>query len=431
MVAEELPGEVRGDDKSVGIVKADHIGIPTDVVYVLKQRRIRHEGHDILVAFHADHEHRFTQSAVKLACRADRDGEFAHEDLGSAFLLAGVGVELMQVFRKEFGGIVEMFVGYFCGQAVLLGVRVGDVLNPGEAGLELVIAHFIADIVFFAVVFVADLDVGHLEGIRVTGGRADLAPLAVGRGGRVFDGVYGFLQKRLEFFAFKELRSAALAGQAAVEHIQGFHVQVFADLQVFVESQAVGGAVVPHEDVGGAFPDRADRVGEAHGGFIGEAFYDAATGEAQEAGVDSLEDLHEVFAHAVAVVGVGGHKGRKAELDLAAAAGRKHQAGVLVALDGDKGGVIAAEGSGGDVESRLAVDFACFALDGHGDFDRGRDRFGEHIEVINLPGFLRHAGEADPGANFTSRETRRLQLSLSCPSRIISASFAYQAGMGV
>jgi len=162
-----------------------------------------------------------------------------------------------------------------------------------------------------------------------------------------------------------------------------------------VVAQAVGGAVVPHKDVGGPFPDRADRVGEAHGRLIGETLHDAASGEAQELGVHGLEDFHEVFAHAVAVVGIGGHEGREAELDFTAEAGFQDQARVLVVFDGDEGGVIPAEAGRGHGEICLAVYFARFAFQGYGDFHRSADRLGEHVEVVDLTLFLGHTGETD------------------------------------
>ena len=82
-----------------------------------------------------------------------------------------------------------------------------------------------------------------------------------------------------------------------------------------METQSVGGAVMPEQPMGRAFPYRSHGVAEVPYSFHGKAFHDAASGESKEGGVHVPKLFHQILPESVAHKGVRRHQGSKAEAD--------------------------------------------------------------------------------------------------------------------
>ena len=248
-------------------------------------------------------------------------------------------------------------------------------------------------LVFRPEVFIPDLQVIQPERRCVPHFRAERAPFRIGRPQRVLQRVQDVADHVRLFFLVEIPRSAALAGHAAVAHVQRRHAEILAQLQVFVESQPVGGAVMPQQPVGRTLPYRADRIAEIPYGFHRKAFHDASAGEAQEGGVDVPELFRQVLPESVPQKGLRRHQrnksepyrcpGRAPDSELRAAGG--HPRGKHRVIPGPAARPDRDDGSGGNLLPFLNA--------------QRQFRFllasGEHIETVFLPRFLGNSAVSD------------------------------------
>lgn len=160
-----------------------------------EQRRVGGHGHDIGIAFQADHERRFADGRAQVSLAAPL-GDRIFTDIDPrtsaivSVILAGVGDE-------EFRVAVVMLVDD-------LDRAVGRVTTPNIrhnlqmriAGLDRVVEQGVAFAVGAAAVFVANLDLFQIKRRGVAIPSADRAPAAGGRPVGVFDGVERILHPR-------------------------------------------------------------------------------------------------------------------------------------------------------------------------------------------------------------------------------------------
>ena len=373
---EDAGSGVAGEDaldvvvgRAVGaeVVEPDLVGLPLPGVDVGHERGVGGHLHDVSVALEAGHEGGFGDGGEPVvfvvgAGRLDGlGGVFAGEDLGAG---AVVFVVAVGVGEEPVGAHVVVFVddvgveGAPGGPHAVEGLsgweRAGgdDELDLRMLGLERGGEDLVAIDVAGAPLLVADADHGEMEGLGMAHLGAELAP---GRGdGAVgeFDEVEGVADVFVELGERGGFAGVELAGHAAVEDGQGFGADVFGELEVFVEAEAEGlevvgrragvELVVPAIDDGLSFGDVADGGLPAIAGDELAALDDAASGEAEEAGVHVVEQLDEVFAEAVgaAFPGVDGEERDHVEIELAGRVNDEIQARVLVGGVGADGGFV-------------------------------------------------------------------------------------------
>ena len=191
----------------------------------------------------------------------------------------------------------------------------GDDLEGGIALLDGFVELGEAAVVavgFVELVFVADLDVGEVEGFGV----AVLCSLGSPPGGGAASDVFDLVKSVLNV-GFKIGAGVDVVAEERVSGVDGeewLHVEVFAPVEEFEEAEAVGRLVLPGAGVGGTVDERADGLLPVEALIDAISFKVIAAGEAEEGGVHGGEFFHEVYAEAIGAIFVGGwEEGDEAE----------------------------------------------------------------------------------------------------------------------
>ena len=227
------------------------------------------------------------------------------------------------------------------GNSLLLQVCIGNQADVGISGSygikEFPIPHFIIR----SEVFISDFDIIHPERLRMSHLGPQASPYRVFAAHSIFYGIQCILQHILQFFSFKQHRRSSLAGHAAVAHIQGFHVKILAKLQIFMKSQAVIAAVMPHQLMAGTFPYRPYYISEPHGCFRGKAFHNTAAREPQEPWIQSLQFFHQILSQSMPHIRVLRHQGTEAKAYFTALRAADGESGIIAVPVCRKAAVIA------------------------------------------------------------------------------------------
>ena len=182
------------------------------------------------------------------------------------------------------------------------GVRhalVGDEDEVRVLRLDRVVENAVALVVFRPPVLVADLHVFQAERLGVAVGGAQRAVFGGSVAADVLNAVERVLQPPLDLLVRARHALARLAGHAAVHHIHEVGAQILAELAEFQHAQAVRGAVAPQIPVAGTILHRAARLLPVDGVLQVDALHHAAAGEAQEAGAQAAQHVHQIAAEAV------------------------------------------------------------------------------------------------------------------------------------
>ena len=444
VAGEHLLDVVVGGDHDVARVEPDEVGRPFVVGGGSEQGRVAGEPDDVAVALAAGQKRCFGDGGAQVVFAVEAapavahgvHGVLAHEHLGARAVVAVVAagivdeplIGVVDVLVDD--GVAVFFVDDLPVVAGILGADIdarggddGDAELLDEVGLlarvfVLAQAHQAGGEVFkihVAPVLVADADVFQLEGFGVAHVCAHLRPMRLFRLGRV-DAALGEEQEVchvVDDFLFEHLGAghdaavvfaalgadADLAEQAAVQHGQRRHVQVFAQAEVFVEADAVRLHIPP--GVGDLMPlfQRAYRAPPAVLVFKRlVALDDAAAREAQEGGMAVFEHLHDAGRKlAVPVLfGIPPHVGRKqrhiVDADVAGALEDHHQAPQLRLQRLDRAGDLDPFAAvARKLDLRLGGQHRTGAADVHFHLAGKAELFYPHAEVVRLPFIQRHA----------------------------------------
>ena len=109
------------------------------------------------------------------------------------------------------------------------------------------IEQLIALIIFRAEVLISDFHIFQAEGLLPAVLRAEASVRGILRAQRILQGMQSFLQIFPGCLLRKTAAVTPLAAHPAVAHIHGLHLQILAQLQIFMKAKAVCSAVMPHQ----------------------------------------------------------------------------------------------------------------------------------------------------------------------------------------
>ena len=208
----------------------------------------------------------------------------------------------------------------------------------------------------------------------------------------VFDCIQCILKHCLQLFPFKKFRHPSLAGQAAVAHIQRLHVQILAQLKIFMEAQPIIAAVMPHQLMSGPFPDRPHYIFKLHGCFRGKTFHNASAGKTEETGLQISQLFHQIPAQSMPHVGILRHQGTEAEIYFSAFRAADYQSRIPAVTIRCKAAVIPHIAVTLQKEMQLS-EFMCIFLHRNTYFNRGFCPC-KHIKMIPRPLFRGNSAKA-------------------------------------
>ena len=247
------------------IVKHNQIGFPRSIIGVLEQRRIRCQLDNVLIALHPGQKHCLCNGTL-YRCNgvSSINGIFAQENLRSASI---VGIKPVVVLQKELRCTVIVFIHHFGGQPITLGMGVRDVNHIRVSRFQRLVKFLIARKILRAMIFISNLQILQPKRRRVACSGTHSAVMAVDRTKGILQRTQCLLQQCVNLCLVEILCHTGLTAHSAIADIHWLHVQILAQLQKFMIAKAVGCAIVPHQVVAGALPNRPDGVGKPHGSF--------------------------------------------------------------------------------------------------------------------------------------------------------------------
>ena len=359
---------VGGSDEVVGGVEVDHVVGPEGIGLMGKDRRKGGHAAHVAVALHAQHVDGLAQCAVHVAVAAVAaavGGILAVVDADGARVVVVFVVVGSHPFVAAIVVLVHQFHGIIVAPRGVVrapGLNVADGRDVGIFGFDGRVEHVVAFGILVAllvagglIVLVAYLDELQVVGFGVPVGHASGAPLGRGVAVGILNGVEGVLHQGLGFVQ----REGVSVAQAHVDHEQWGSPEVFAELQIFVETESVAGEIAPVTVVVAGPPlDGPDGFLPLEGVVVATlALHVASAGEAEKAGTGVGQQLRQVGAQAVFSVfpRIGEHR-HHVDAQLSAHVGQQHELSALVGGGGHDGGreLVPAPVADGSFERGLA-----------------------------------------------------------------------------